>query len=120
MPAIDQTKEVTANVCWARDDADTKTFTIKDNTGVVIDISAWTFTMSVDSEKDPPDVTTLQFAMTGSLTTDGTDGKVDFTPAALDTDITPGKYFYDIQRNSPTKKTLIKGVAEIIMDITKT
>jgi hypothetical protein len=120
MPAIDQTKNADVNICWAREDADTKVFTIKDDTGAVINISTWTFTLSVDAEKDPPDATTLQFAITGSLVTDGTDGKVGFTPAALDTDITPKKYFYDIQRNSPSKKTLIKGTCEIIQDITKT
>lgn len=120
MPAIDQTKNADVNICWAREDADTKTFTIKDDTGTVIDISTWTFTLSVDINKDPADALTLQFAISGVLTTDGTDGKVGFTPAALDTDITPGKYFYDIQRNSPSKKTLIKGVCEIIQDITKT
>lgn len=120
MPAIDQTKNAEVTLCWGREDADVKVFTIKDDTGVVVDISTWTFTLSVDANKDPADALTLQFAITGALVTDGTDGKVGFTPAALDTDIAPGKYFYDIQRNSPTKKTLIKGLCEIVQDITKT
>jgi hypothetical protein len=120
MPLLDKSTEAEFDICWARDDTDEKTFTIRDSAGVVINISAWTFTMSVDTLLDPPDVTTLQFAMTGALVTDGTDGKVKFTPAALDTDISPGEYFYDVQRDTPSKKTLIKGKVLIIQDITKT
>ena len=118
--AIDKSTDAAARICWARGDTDPKTFTIKDAAGAVIDISSWTFTLSVDQLLDPTDALTLQFAVTGALVTDGTDGKVSFTPAAGDTDLTPSEYFYDIQRNSPTIKTLIKGVAEIVQDITKT
>jgi hypothetical protein len=120
MAEIDQSADSEKNICWARDDDDAKVFTITNAAGVVTDISAWTFTMSVDEKLEPPDALTLQFAMAGVLVTDGTDGKVQFTPAGSDTDIAPGKYFYDIQRNLPTKKTLIKGVVEIVQDITKT
>lgn len=119
MAAIDQTKDATKNICWGRDDDDPKTFTIKDNAGLVIDISSWTFILTVNSVKDP-DAEPIAFpAITGVLTTDGTDGKVDFSPGAGDTDVAPGKYFYDIQRTLPSKKTLIKGVVEIVQDITK-
>lgn len=120
MAEIDQTKNENALICWARDDADPRVFTIKDDAGAVIDISTWTFTLTVNSEKDPTDVTGQQFTIAGALVTDGTDGKVSFTPAPGDTDITPNKYFYDIQRNTPSKKTLIKGQCIILQDITKT
>ena len=119
MAEIDQSTNPDARVCWGRADTDPKIFTIKKG-GVAQDISGQTFTMSVDTLLDPPDNLTLQFAMTGSFVTDGTDGQVQFSPAAGDTDLAPGEYFYDIQRDTPSIKTLIKGVVEIVQDITKT
>jgi len=121
MAAIDQTKTKTFDICWARGDDDPKTFTIKDAAGAVIDISTWTLSMAVNTDKDPADVTNEIFRVSGIFVTDGTDGKVSFTPpaASLDTITAPGKAFYDIQRITPSKKTLVKGTVIFIMDIDK-
>lgn len=121
MPAIDQTKADAFTLCWARGDDDPKTFTIKDSAGVPIDISSWTLSMAVNLDKDPVDVTNEIFRVAGAFVTDGTDGQISFTPPATSLDLVtaPGKAFYDIQRITPSKKTLVKGTVEFVMDIDK-
>jgi hypothetical protein len=121
MPAIDQTKDSSFELCWARGDDDPKTFTIKDGSGDPIDISAWTLSMAVNTLKDPPDTATEIFRVAGIFVTDGTDGQISFTPvaASLDAVTAPGSAFYDIQRITPSKKTLVKGKVVFVQDIDK-
>lgn len=121
MAAIDQTKEETFDLCWARGDDDPKTFTIQDSTGAAIDISTWTLSMAVNTDKDPANTTNEIFRVAGVFVTDGTDGKISFTPpaASLDAVTAPGSAFYDVQRITPSKKTLVKGKVLFIMDIDK-
>ena len=122
MAAIDQTKTEAFDICWARGDDDPKTFTIKDGAGVVIDISSWTLSMAVNTDKDPATTANEIFNVTGSFVTDGTDGKISFTPpaASLDAVTAPGSAFYDVNRITPSKKTLVKGKVLFIMDVDKT
>jgi hypothetical protein len=121
MAAIDQTKTASFDLCWARGDNDPRVFTIKDSAGAAIDISTWTLSMAVNSEKDP--LTTAQeiFSVAGAFVTDGTDGQISFTPPALSLDnVGAGdKAFYDINRLTPSIKTLVKGSVTFIMDVDK-
>ncbi len=112
---IDQTGADAKTICWGRGDSDAKGFIIED-----VDITGFTFKLTVDSRKNPDDVTTQQFSLAGSIT-DGPNGAVSFTPTTTDTDITPGVYYYDIQQTdlSAAIKTLIKGRALIEQDLTK-
>lgn len=121
MAAIDQTKAAAFDICWARGDDDPKTFTIKDSLGAVIDISSWTLSMAVNTEKNPADTANEIFRVAGVFVTDGTDGKIKFTPPAtsLDAVTAPGTAFYDIQRITPSKKTIVKGKVKFVMDIDK-
>jgi hypothetical protein len=121
MAAIDQTKEEAFEICWARGDNDPKTFTIKNSTGAVIDISTWTLSMAVNTDKDPATTANEIFRVAGVFVTDGTDGKISFTPpaASLDAVTAPGAAFYDVQRITPSIKTLVKGKVLFIMDIDK-
>lgn len=121
MAAIDQTKTEAFDLCWARGDNDPKTFTIRDAAGVIIDISSQTFGMSVNTKKDPPDTANEIFQVAGIFVTDGTDGQIQFTPPALSLDgvTAPGTAFYDVNRITPSKKTLVKGRVVFIMDIDK-
>lgn len=120
MAAIDQTKDRDKDICWARGDNDPKVFTINLD-GVATDISLWTLSMAVNTIQDPPDVTTEIFVIAGVFVTDGTDGLVSFTPppTSLDAVAAPSRAFYDINRVTPSKKTLIKGRVEFIMDVDK-
>ena len=121
MAAIDQTKTAAFDLCWARGDNDSRTFTIKDSLGVVVDISGWTLSMAVNTLKDPPDATTEIFQVAGVFVTDGTDGQISFTPPAnsLDAVTANQKAFYDVQRLTPSIKTLVKGSVTFIMDVDK-
>lgn len=121
MAAIDQTKNESFDICWARGDDDPKTFTIRDAAGNPLDISTWTLSMAVNTELNPADTVNEIFRVAGSFVTDGTDGQISFTPPAgsLDSITAPGQAFYDIQRITPSKKTLVKGKVVFIMDIDK-
>ena len=111
MAAIDKTKLA----------EDKTAFTIC-SAGVVIDVSTWTFNMAVNTEKDPSDTVNEIFEVGHAFVTDGTDGQIQFTPPAnsLDNVAAPSKAFYDINRLTPSKKTLVKGIVEFVMDVDKT
>ncbi len=122
MAAIDQVANKDFDLCWARGDNDSKTITIKDDVGVAINISGWTFSMAVNTDLNPSGITNEIFKAAGAFVTDGTDGKVSFTPpsGSLDNVVAPGVAFYDINRLTPSKKTLIKGKVIFIQDVDKT
>jgi hypothetical protein len=119
---LDQTKNEDFLLCWARGDNDPKTFTIRDGQGVAIDISGWTLSMAVNSDKDPLNTINEIFSVAGVFVTDGTDGRISFTPPANSLDnVGAGEVaFYDINRLTPSIKTLVKGQVKFLMDIDKT
>lgn len=121
MAAILQVADATKTICWGRGDTDPKSFKITDDAGAVVDISTWTFKLTVNEDLEPADTTNEKFSILGAFVTDGTDGLVAFTPAIGDTDITPGDYFYDIERriSSVNIKTLVKATMQIVQDISK-
>ena len=120
MAVIDQTNNTTKLVCWGRGDSDAKGFVIEDSNGVAIDITGFSFKLTVNSEKDPTDTVNEQFSVSGIIS-DALNGKVSFGPTITDTDITPTTYFYDIEQTDTGGriKTLIKAKAKIIQDLTK-
>lgn len=120
MAAIDQTKIASKTICWGRGDSDAKGFVIEDSAGVAVDITGFSFKLTVNSDKAPPDQVNEQFSITGVLT-DAPNGKVSFAPSVTDTDITPQTYFYDIEQTDGggAIKTLILAKALIVQDITK-
>ncbi len=96
--------------------------TIKDKaTKTVIDLTGYSFLMTVDTLQDPPDDSTKVFEITGVLDVDPTTGKVVFTPTALQTAIDPETYFYDVQMidSSSNIRTIVKDKLKILQDITK-
>ena len=121
MAAIDQTKNEDFDICWARGDNDERTFTVRDSNKQPLDISGWTMSMAVNLDKDPADVTNEIFRVDGVFVTDGTNGQIMFTPPAnsLDNVAAPGSAFYDINRVTPNKKTLVKGKVIFVMDVDK-
>ena len=120
MAGIDQTADSTYTICWARGDDDPRDFTLSDANGP-IDISTWTMSMAVNTDKNPTNTTNEIFSVVGTFVTDGTDGQIRFTPPAntLDNVTAPGKAFYDINRLTPSKKTILKGTVEFVMDVDK-
>ncbi len=120
MAAIDKTKDATKTICWGRGDSDPKGFIIQDSEGVAVDVSGFSFKLTVNSEKAPADQVNEQFTITGVLI-DAPNGRISFAPTITDTDITPTTYFYDIEQTDGAGaiSTLIVGKAIIVQDITK-
>ena len=116
---IDQTKDATKLICWARGDSDARGFIVQNDAGVAIDITGFTFRLTVNTEKDPAPGTEL-FTVVGSIT-DAPAGQVAFAPTSGQTDQTPGTYFYDIEQTDVGGliSTLIKGKCQILQDISK-
>ncbi len=110
---------------YARGDSFAQEFIITDADDVVIDITGFTFLLTVNTEKNPvpvgpPIVGVEQFQLTGTIT-DGPAGKVEFAPSTANTNITIGKYWYDIQMTDTgsTIRTIIKSTFVIVQDVTK-
>lgn len=84
------------------------------------DITGWSYILTVNTEKNPADTTNQQFQVTGVIE-DAPGGVVGFSPTAVNTDITPGKYWYDIQQTDGAGgiRTIVKDRFIIEQDITK-
>ena len=85
-----------------------------------LDITGFSFLLTVDPEESPSDATNNLFTVTGTIT-DAVNGKVEFAPTAVQTDVTPQTYFYDIQMTDGGGKirTIVVGDYDITQDITK-
>ena len=83
-------------------------FTVQDSDGSPIDITGFSFTLTVDPEESPVDASNNLFALTGSLT-------------ALQADQDPAGYYYDLQMTdlSSDIRTIAKGAWNVVQDITK-
>lgn len=91
--------EVLGDIEMSRGDSYPLTMTIKSrSTGLPIDLTGYSFLMTVSSDKDPVDDTNEVFQVAGVVDADqvANPGKVSFTPTTSDT-ATPGKFYYDIQ-----------------------
>ena len=116
---IDQTKDLTKLICWGRGDSNALGFIIQDDSGVAVNITGFTFRLTVNTDKNPAPGTEL-FSVVGAIT-DALNGKIGFAPSAVQTDQAPGLYFYDVEQTDTGSliSTLIKGKCQIIQDISK-
>lgn len=91
------------------------------DTAAVVDITGFSFILTVDPEPDPTDASGNLMTLTGVIT-DATNGKFQFTPTTTESNFTPDSYFYDIQQiNASTEKqTIIAGAFTLRQDVTKT
>ncbi len=117
-------------LCRKRGDSFADEFTIREpqteaqalagTPGTPIDITGFSFLLTVDIDPDPTDASNNLFQLTGSIT-DATGGVVDFSPSAVESDQTPDVYFYDIQQTDGGGKirTIATGQYEITQDVTK-
>jgi hypothetical protein len=91
--------EILGDIEMTRADSYPLILTIKSkSTGLPIDLTGYAFLLTVNSEKDPTDITHQIFQVTGVVDPDQVTntGKVSFTPTSADT-ATVGKFYYDIQ-----------------------
>lgn len=105
---------------WYRGDSYPLELIIKEKDGDPIDITGYSFILTVDTKEKPEDVSTKLFDVVGVLDGDPTTGKVSFTPSSSDTG-TIGKYFFDIQMTDADGniRTITKNKWTIYQDITK-
>lgn len=64
-------------------------------TGLPINITGYTFELTLDPEKAPVDATNNLYSLTGTII-DGPAGRVEFAPTAMQADQV-GTFYYDVQ-----------------------
>lgn len=92
---------------------------LSQTTGEPINISGYSFILTVDPYGDPASAASNLYSLNGSIT-DAVNGVVEFTPSALQADLV-GDFFYDIQMTdaSGRKRTISRGQYTYLQDITK-
>lgn len=102
---------------------DSKLFRVKltDSTGTAVDVTGYTGLWTIDTQKDPVDDATNVVQISGSPTGTPTDGIIEFSPSAMEMDITPGNYHYDVQITDlgGALNTILKSKIKIVQDLTK-
>jgi len=90
------------------------------STSTPIDITGWSFKLTVDSSQKPTDTSTKKYSVTGVIL-DAVNGKVEFPPLITDVDLV-GTYYYDIQATDSMGRirTIMSGKYTFEQDITKT
>ena len=109
------------DVCISRGDTTPFTFTIKDGTPpAAIDITGFSYVLTVDPSDEPSGAGNNRFALTGTLTFPLV-GIVSFEMNATQADQTPDTYFFDLQQTDGAGKlrTVVKGEFEFKQDISK-
>jgi len=79
-----------------RGDTYSEVVTVTDSAGAAINITDYTFKLTVDPEKAPATAANNLFSITGTIL-NAAAGTVEFAPSALQADQTPGTYWFDIQ-----------------------
>jgi len=78
-----------------RGDTYAETVTVTDSAGAAINITGYTFKLTVDPEKAPATAANNLFSIIGTIL-NAAAGTVEFAPSALQADQTPATYYYDI------------------------
>lgn len=83
-------------------------------------ISGWTFTLTIDENKNPTGASTNELQLSGTVTSStASGGEVEFRPTEAEADLL-GTFYYDVEADDGTyKRTLEKGTIEFLQDITK-
>lgn len=94
-------------------------YCVEDEQRQPIDITGWSFTLTIDREENPSDTST-QLESINAIINDAEEGCFYF-PMSETADIEPGDYFYDIKAidNNAETETLRKGEITFEQDISK-
>lgn len=103
-----------------RGDTFANVFQVKDSLGDPVDITSYTFKLTVSSLRSPGDDSTQLFQLTGVLV-QPLSGTVKFAPNGTQANQLPGTYYYDIQMTDSEGaiQTIAAGKYIIRQDITK-
>jgi hypothetical protein len=84
-----------------------------------VNITGYTFLLTVDPEKAPVDAANNLYQLTGTIL-DAVAGRVEFAPSALQANQL-GNFFYDVQMidGAGRKRTVESGKYKFTQDITK-
>lgn len=88
-------------------------------TKLPIDITGYSFVMTLDTRQDPPDTSTNVYTLNGVIV-DAAAGRVEFAPSSLQADQL-GTFFYDVQMTDGAgrKRTVILDKYVYKQDISK-
>lgn len=88
-------------------------------TGEPVDITGFSFKLTVDPAEFPADASANLFQVAGVIS-DPTGGIVEFSPSAADVNHV-GDYYYDIEMvdTASKKRTIAHGAFKLVQDITK-
>lgn len=95
-------------------------FEIKNKiTGLPLNITGYTFLLTVNTARDPTNTTTQQYQIVGVIVS-AVEGRVEFTPTTLQADRL-GFYYYDVQMvdGAGRKRTVVLDEYDYVQDITK-
>lgn len=108
------------DIKYTRGDTIPMKFQLVDENDDAINVSGFSFLMTIDPEEDPEDLSNNLFQLTGLITSAPT-GEFEFAPDATESDQDIDVFHHDIQMiDGATKiKTIAKGKFEILPDITK-
>lgn len=103
-----------------RGDTSSDHITVQTLSGTPVDITGYTFVLTVNSLENPPDNTTEIYSIAGSILS-GPAGTVEFVPTAGNADQLAAEYYYDIQMIDAASriKTIEKGKYTYTQDISK-
>lgn len=109
-----------ATITRYRGDTVADTIAVQDESGDAINVTGYTFLMTIDPAKAPADDTDNILQLTGAVV-DGPGGLVAFAPTELESEaLVPGKYWYDIQMDDGSSiTTLALDRYVVVQDITK-
>jgi len=109
-----------ADISRYRGDTAVDSFTVKDADGVALNVTGYTFTLTVDERLNPTNEST-QIAQIEATLVDAAAGEIEFPWTEEDADQAPGTYYYDIQMEDAGGliSTLAKGSYIFSQDITK-
>jgi len=95
--------------------------TDEENGGVPLDVTGFSYTLTVSTEKDPAAGLGTELVQVNGTITDAPAGRVEFLWTVGDADQEPGRYWYDIEQvdASGRIKTVAKNRYDIFQDITK-
>jgi hypothetical protein len=111
------------NINYERDRGDTYADELKiisSATNQAIDITNYSFVLTLDSLRNPEDESTHIYSIIGQIT-NPEQGVVEFTPTVDQSNQPPAVYFYDIQMTDSVGRvrTIQKGKYKYMQDITK-
>lgn len=109
-----------AKITRYRGDTAADQITVTDNSGTVINISSYTFILTISAAKAPVSTEGLLATVSGVIASAAA-GQVEFVFSSTQADQAPGVYYYDVQMvdNNGRVSTIVRDKYEFIQDLTK-